>query len=87
MASYFTGKAYGKVAKRQKQRKLAEIKAKTSQFLKGLRKVGLKATCLQLQSVEGKSVNIQLTDSDVSTRPTHQTIILSLTVASEIVWL
>ena len=62
------------MAKRQKQCKLAEIKAKTSQYLKGLQKAGLTATCLQLQSVEGKSVNVQLADSDVSIRPTQQTI-------------
>ena len=60
--------------KRQKQCKLAEIKAKISQYLKGLQKAGLTATCLQLESVEAKSVNIQLADLDVSIRPTKQTI-------------
>ena len=60
------------MSKRQKQRKIAKIKAKTTEYLKGLQKTGLTATCLQLRSVEGDSVNIQLTD--VRMRPTQETI-------------
>ena len=70
--SHFTGKPYGKVSKWQKQRKLAKIKAKTTQYLRGLQKAGLIATCLQLQSVEGENIDVQLVDKIV--RPPQPTI-------------
>ena len=71
---HFTGKPYGKLSKRQKQRKLAKIKAKTTQYLKGLQKTVLTATGLQFQSVEGRSINVQLNKENVRPAQAQETV-------------